>query len=192
MTSQKFSFPLDDKTVKNFDNPSIQTYLHNVEKLDYPLYPRMLTDEYNSLFNPSPLYPKDSWQQKNRHVWTDEMIEELYREYFHINPEEKASEPVSVFLLLVEWDSKDATAYKNTTPDPVDMWHIGRIIKIGAQAFASNKFPMGATATYGDWVRFNYLDALRAKFVYGNKNPLIIPDSAILELIPDPTRFVNI
>jgi hypothetical protein len=183
--------PLNDNTVKNFDDPSIQHYLQNVKDHNYPLYPRMLKDEYNSLFNKSPLYPSDGWQQRNRHVWTDEMIEDLYKEYFPLETEQKSSEPVSVFLLLVEYDSRNASTWKRTSPDPVDLWHIGRIIKIGAQAFASNKFTLGATATYGDWVRFNPLDAIRAKFTISENFPILLPDTAILELIEDPTRFVN-
>lgn len=192
MTSNITSFPLNDKTVKNFDDPSMQIYLHNVQQENYPIYPRMLTDEYNSLFNKSPLYPADGWQQKNRHVWTEDMIEDLYKQYFPLKEGEKSSEPVSVFLLLVEWDSRTGTPYKINDPDPVDLWHIGRVLKIGSQAFASNKFTLGATATYGDWVRFNYLDAIRATFSLSQTCPILIPDTAVLEIIDDPTRFINI
>lgn len=192
MDNNNFKFELSSLTVKNFDHPSIQLYLNNVANHNFPIYPKMLTDEYNSLFNQVPFYPKDSWHQKNRHVWTEEEIEKLYSEYFPLKEGQNSSEVASVFLLLVEYDSREATSYIKNAPDPVDLWHIGRIIKIGSQAFASNKFPLGATATYGDWVRFNPLDAIRANFVHTQNRPILLPDYGILELIQDPKLYVNV
>jgi co-chaperonin GroES (HSP10) len=152
----------------------------------------MTHDEYieiifgdNNKFTHHPLFPDKHWVNKNRHFWTEDEIKNLYEKYvgrreIKLNSCDVLIRPVDLnYKSLVIEDQKNDRA-------PLIC---GKVIGLGMMAFCKAGFPKGASATYNDYVLFNYEDATDWKIDF---TPLVtVNDLDILGVIEDPYKIRN-
>ena len=158
-----------------------------MNKIGYPVYNKEVK---NYLFEPRPDYPVDHWVNRNRRPWTEEDIHVLALMAFGVDE----YIPCKMYMAVEEIDLKDSSRFHiiDTDTTMYDKWCIGRIIRLGYECFDTQEFPPeagGATATIGDYIKFNPMNVTRTKFPKGNL--LTMKDVNITGIIESPRNCVN-
>ncbi len=134
---------------------------------------------------PLPDIPKDHWENKNRHVWTQEQIDKLWRDEvglfeFNIN---------GCDVLIKPFDRNEKATLFHHEKVELDKLYCGKVIKIGRLAFDLACFPKGATCTYGDYVLFSIAECERVDI--GFQTFFMLNDLEIAGVVKDPFSVVN-
>lgn len=144
---------------------------------------KMFGDNYK--FSPLPNFPRDHWINQNRHSWSEEEIRNLYKKY--VGEREIKLNSCDVLIRPVDLNYK-SLVIEDQKKDRAPLI-CGRLIGMGMMAFDLAGFPKGASATYNDYVLFNYEDATDWKIDF---NPLVtVNDLDILGVIEDPYKIKN-
>lgn len=164
-------------------------------KLDRTYYPVIERDYKGGVYEPIPDWAPDDWRNQNRLPYDPQRDIDLMMEYFT----SIGYEPEPYSLILAEFDPTNETCFKNkngetlnfvdANPDMFSTWHIGRILRLGRGCFSSDKFPLGAIASLGDYVHFDLSNARRTRF---NNVPIVqLEDVNIKGHIQNPYEFIN-
>lgn len=145
------------------------------------LFP-MLMGKDSPLFNPDPFYPIDHYKQRNRRYWSPEEIKNLSMEAFGLD----CFDPEGIRLVVAPYEH-DFNLF-NAHGELRDDYHIGKVIKIGKQAFSTEKFIAGPPCTFGDYVHFKSMNVLTSRAMNG-KTICVVEDVAILGILDDPAEY---
>lgn len=142
----------------------------------------MLMGESSPLFNADPFSPLTSYKQKNRHYWSEEEIKKLSMDNFGFD----CFDPEGIRVVVCPYEH--SFNLFNAQGELRDDYYIGRVIKIGKQAFSTEKFIAGPPCTFNDFVHFKSMNVLTSKPMNG-KVVCVVEDVAILGLIEDPAQY---
>jgi hypothetical protein len=142
----------------------------------------MLMGKDSPLFNPDPFSPLTSYKQKNRHYWSEEDIKKLSMDNFGFD----CFDPEGIRIVICPYEH--TFNLYNAQGELRDDYYIGRVIKIGKQAFSTEKFIAGPPCTFNDFVHFKSMNVLTSKPMNG-KVVCVVEDVAILGLIEDPAQY---
>jgi hypothetical protein len=142
----------------------------------------MLMGKDSPLFNPDPFSPLASYKQKNRHFWTEEDIKQLSMDNFGFD----CFDPEGIRIVVCPYEH--SFNLFNAQGELRDDYYIGRVIKIGKQAFSTEKFIAGPPCTFNDFIHFKAMNVLTSKPMNG-KVVCVVEDVAVLGLIEDPAQY---
>jgi co-chaperonin GroES (HSP10) len=175
---ENFSYPVYD----HVKEPSVLFRTMDImDKRFNTLFP-MLMGHDSPLFNPDPFYPIDHYKQRNRRVWTSEDIKNLSIEAFGLD----CFDPEGIRLVIAPYEH-DFKLF-NAQGELRDDYHIGKVIKIGKQAFSTEKFISGPPCTFGDYVHFKSMNVLTSRAMNG-KVICVVEDVAILGILDEPGEY---
>lgn len=158
------------------------------------IYPVTDKDIPGGIYHPLP-YFGDGWQNQNRkpfdHTYTSQMMME------HIKSD--GYEPAQYKMVLLEYDPTNESYYNLPNNDQIQVfdntnemrttWLIGKVLKLGRGCFASDRFPLGAECTVGDWIQFSIANGERMRM---RGVPIInVEDVNFKGLVRDPREFTN-
>jgi hypothetical protein len=142
----------------------------------------MLMGKDSPLFNPDPFVPIGHYKQKNRRFWSHEEIKELSLEAFGMD----CFDPEGIRLVICPYEHN--FSLYNAHGELRDDYHIGKVIKIGKQAFSTEKFISGPPCTFGDFVHFKSMNVLTSRAMNG-KIICVVEDVAILGTLENPGEY---
>lgn len=148
------------------------------------MYPFVDKDYHGGVHHKLDYVSDDHWKNKNRHEWSEEDIEKLMIENFGSD----AFSPAQHWLVLAEYNPSEDSIIVEDNMSTAHWWNLGKIINMGPCAFDSKTFPMGATATIGDYVVFNGNGVKRTKFPIGNM--LWLHDTDVFGIVKDPKEYM--
>ncbi len=148
----------------------------------YKTYFPMLMGKNSPLFNKDPFTPSSSYKQRNRRFWSDEEIKQLSLDAFGMD----CFDPEGIRLVICPYEHN--FSLYNAHGELRDDYHIGKVIKIGKQAFSTEKFIAGPPCTFGDYVHFKSMNVLTSRAMNG-KTICVAEDVAILGIIDDPGAY---
>lgn len=148
-------------------------------------YPVVDKDCSNGIYEPLPQFSKDDWKNKNRIPRTEKEKADLIAEVLGSD----CFYPAQHIVMLEEYNpAKDMAAAINASTIS-HWWNMGRIVSMGNLAFDKNSFPMGATASYNDYVIFDMHAQRRTRF--NNAAVLLVRDLSIDGIVKDPAEFIK-
>lgn len=159
------------------------------------IYPVVQKEIPGGVWHPLPWYEVNDWRNINRRQWSEKEISDLMIQYFGSD----GFEPSQFEIAAVEYDATsqttftpvDGKTYNLVDPDPSyqSAWQIARIVRLGRGCFSSDKFPLGAEASVGDWILFEGSNAKRLRFK--KERMLSFSDVNVKGLIRDPGECIN-
>lgn len=174
----QFAYPVYDH-VK--ESSIIFKTMDTMDKRFNTLFPRLMGTK-SPLFNPDPFEPIDSYKQRNRRYWSAEEIKQLSIDAFGLD----CFDPEGIRLVIAPYEHNFKLF--NAHGELRDDYHIGKVIKIGKQAFSTEKFIAGPPCTYNDYVHFKSMNVLTSRAMNG-KTICVVEDVAILGILDDPGEY---
>jgi|SRR5574343_251310 len=172
------------KISKTIDEYGIQP-LFNYKKQILPVYADKNVIQFspsNYLYDPLPYFPKDHFVNKNRRPWSFEEKQDLLKEMFP----ELGIVPTGFNIILEEINVD--SPFRGENDEVYKEWKVGRVIAMGESAWDFLKFPMGARATYNDWVLYHEVDTKR-HVIRDSKVFITIKDVHIQHVIDCPIKL---
>jgi len=164
-------------------------------KPNHIVYPVVEKEHKLGVYHPLPFYEENAWQNKNRILRTTEEENEMMREAFGT----EYFQPAQFWVVLEEYSATHQTVVKSwdgsilNVKDPDSSgarnWTIGKIIRLGLGCFSTDRFPLGAEASIGDYVMIDGSNVIRIRT---KNNPIcLVQDVNIKGLVGNPFSLVN-